>query len=71
MLLKISEKIIRRNVLEQKKKKPSLNANQAFQQLRPVEHLLHGTFVGPVSLLFLLKLRRSFTEKWKKVFFFS
>ena len=39
MLLKITEKIIRRNVLEQNKKKPSLSANQAFQQLRPVEHL--------------------------------
>ena len=42
MLLKITEKIIRRNVFEQKKKKPGLSANQAFEQLaRPVEHLLH------------------------------
>ena len=29
----------------------------------------YGTYVGPVSLLFLLKLTRSFTEKWKKVIF--
>ena len=41
MLLKITEKTIRRNVFEQKKKKPGLSANQAFEQLRPVEHLLH------------------------------
>ena len=42
MLLKITEKIIRRNVFEKKKKKPGLSANQAFEQLkRPVEHLLH------------------------------
>ena len=25
--------------------------------------------MGPVSLLFLLKLTRSFTEKWKKIVF--
>ena len=36
MLLKIAEKIIRRNVFEQKKKKPGLSANQAFEQLRPL-----------------------------------
>ena len=36
MLLKITEKIIRRNVFEQKKKKPA-SANQAFERLRPVE----------------------------------
>ena len=41
MLLKITEKIIRRNVFEQKTNKPGLSANQAFEQLRPVEHLLH------------------------------
>ena len=34
MLLKIAEKIIRRNGFEQKKKKPGLSANQAFEQLR-------------------------------------
>ena len=34
MLLKITEKIIRRNAFEQKKKKPGLSANQAFEQLR-------------------------------------
>ena len=45
MILKITEKIIRRNVLEQKKKKPSLSANQAFQQLRPGEHLLHVLYI--------------------------
>ena len=36
MLLKIAEKITRRNVFEQKKKKPGLSANQAFEQLRPL-----------------------------------
>ena len=38
MLLKIAEKIIRRNVFEQKKKKPGLikRYNQAFEQLRPL-----------------------------------
>ena len=36
MLLKIAEKIIRRNDFEQKKKKPGLSANQAFEQLRPL-----------------------------------
>ena len=41
MLLKITENIIRRNVFEQKTNKPGLSANQAFEQLRPVEHLLH------------------------------
>ena len=41
MLLKITEKIIRRNVFEQKTSKPGLSANQAFEQLLPVEHLLH------------------------------
>ena len=40
MLLKITEKIIRRNAFEEKKKQPGLSANQAFEQLRPVEHLL-------------------------------
>ena len=34
MLLEIAEKIIRRNGFEQKKKKPGLSANQAFEQLR-------------------------------------
>ena len=38
MLLKITEKIIRKNVFEQKKMKLGLSA---FVQLRPVEHLLH------------------------------
>ena len=38
----MTEKIIRRNVFEQKTNKPGLSANQAFEQLRPVEqHLLH------------------------------
>ena len=56
MLLKITEKIIRRNVFEQKKKKPGLSANRAFEQLRPVEHLLHVLYIyspdalWPVSL---------------------
>ena len=36
MLLKIAEKIIRRNVFEQKKKKPGLSAKQALEQLRPL-----------------------------------
>ena len=45
MLLKIAEKIIRRNGFEQKKKKPGLSANQAFEQLRPVEHLLHVLYI--------------------------
>ena len=36
MLLEIAEKIIRRNGFEQKKKKPGLSANQAFEQLRPL-----------------------------------
>ena len=45
MLLKITEKIIRRNAFEQKKKKPGLSANQAFEQLRPVEHLLHVLYI--------------------------
>ena len=36
MLLKIAENIIRRNGFEQKKKKPGLSANQAFEQLRPL-----------------------------------
>ena len=34
MLLKIAEKIIRRNGFEQNKKKPGLSANQAFEQPR-------------------------------------
>ena len=42
MLLKITEKIIPRNVFEQKTNKSGLSANQAFQQLRPVEHLLYA-----------------------------
>ena len=45
MLLKIKEKIIRRNVFEQNKKKPGLSANQAFKQLRPLEHLLHVLYI--------------------------
>ena len=45
MLLKIAENIIRRNDFEQKKKKPGLSANQAFEQLRPVEHLLHVLYI--------------------------
>ena len=32
---------------------------------------IYGTYVDPVSLLFLLKLKRSITEKWKKSFFFT
>ena len=36
MLLKIAEKIIGRNVFEQKKKNPGLSANQAFAQLNPL-----------------------------------
>ena len=51
MLSKITEKIIQRNVLEQKKKKPRLSANQAFQQLRPVEHLLHVLYIYTPDLL--------------------
>ena len=54
MLLKITEKIIRRNVLEQNKKKPSLSANQAFQQLRPVEHLLHVLYIYALDALWPL-----------------
>ena len=45
MLLKITDKIIRSYVYEQKKKKPGLSANQAFEQLRPVEHLLHVLYI--------------------------
>ena len=45
MLLKITEKIIRRNAFEQKKKKPGLSTNQAFEQLRLVEHLLHVLYI--------------------------
>ena len=46
MLLKITEKIIQRNVFEQKEKKPGLSANQAFEQLRTVEHhLLHVLYI--------------------------
>ena len=46
MLLKIKEKIIWRNVFEQKKKKPGgLSANQAFKQLRPLEYLLHVIYI--------------------------
>ena len=45
MLLKITEEIIRRNVFEQKKKKPGLSANQAFEKLRLVEHLLHVLYI--------------------------
>ena len=45
MLLKIKEKIIRRNVFEQNKKKLGLSANQAFKQLRPLEHLLHVLYI--------------------------
>ena len=41
MLLKITEKIIQRNVFEQKKKKPWLSGKSAFEQLRSVEHLFH------------------------------
>ena len=36
---KITEKIIRRNVFEQKKKITGLSANHAFEQPRSVEHL--------------------------------
>ena len=37
MLLKTAEKIIRRNIFEQKKtEKPGLSANQAFAQLNPL-----------------------------------
>ena len=36
MLLKIAEKIVRRNVFELKKKKPGLSANKAFEQLHPL-----------------------------------
>ena len=45
MLLKITDKIIRRYVYEQKKKKPWLSANQAFEQLLPVEYLLHVLYI--------------------------
>ena len=45
MLLKITKKIIRRNVFEQTKKKPGLSVNHAFEQLRPVEHLLHVPYI--------------------------
>ena len=45
MLLKITDKIIRRYVYEQKKKKPGLSANKAFEQLRPVEYLLHVLYI--------------------------
>ena len=41
MLLKITEKIIQRNVSEQKKKKPGLSAVRPSNNPRPVEHLLH------------------------------
>ena len=54
MLLKITEKIIRRNVFEQKKKKPRLSANQAFEQLRPVEHLLHILYIYAHNALWLV-----------------
>ena len=51
MLLKITEKIIRRNICEQKKKITGLSAHHAFEQLRPVEHLWHVLYTvePPVS----------------------
>ena len=49
MLLKITEKIIQRNVFEQKKKKPGLSPNKAFEQLHRVEYLLRA----PVKQKFL------------------
>ena len=54
MLLKITEKIIRRNVFEQRKKKPRLSANQAFEQLRPVEHLLQILYIYTHNALWLV-----------------
>ena len=58
MLLKITDKIIRRYVYEQKKQKPGLSANQAFEQLRPVEYLLHVLYTRPThSGQCLLKLQ--------------
>ena len=44
MLLKIAENIIRRNDFEQKKKKPGLSANQAFEQLRSLASLSRAHF---------------------------
>ena len=38
MLLKTTEEIIKRNVFEQKKKKPGLSTNRT---MHPVEYLLH------------------------------
>ena len=47
MLLKIAEKIIRRNGFEQQQqqKKPGLSANQALEQLRPLtNHTISQAF---------------------------
>ena len=33
-----------------KKKKPGLGVNYAFEQLRPVEHLLHVLYITPDAL---------------------
>ena len=42
MLLKITEKIIQRNVFEQKEKKTRLSINRpSNNKLHPVEYLLH------------------------------
>ena len=41
MLLKITEKIIQRNVFEQKTKETWVKHLSAFEKLLPVEHLLH------------------------------
>ena len=41
MLLKITEKIIQRNVFEQKTKETWVKRLSAFEKLLPVEHLLH------------------------------
>ena len=42
MLLKVTEKIIQKNVFKQKKIEETLVKRwSAFEQLRPVEHLLH------------------------------
>ena len=52
MPLKITEKIIRRNVFEEKKKKSGLSDKRAFEQLRPVEHLLRVLYIyKPDALL--------------------
>ena len=51
MLLKITEKIMRRNVFKQKKKITGLSANHTFEELRPVEQPLHVLYIvePPVS----------------------